>query len=130
MNDADKKALLYTHAEQAPDLPTVVFPNTRAFEQIRNTDSPFIECHDLPRRTDSRGLNGVDDKGGILQFNIYANIGSAIEPSRIADSLLLLYKRGTSFGRIRIDTAGWVDPGIKDGGRYIQPVSIPYRFID
>lgn len=126
MNQFDILTAIYTKLSATADLPQKIYQNVKAPTIM---ESEYLEIFVLPLPSENQAFSGVERKSGLIQINVVVGIEKGtIRSAQIADLILAAFKQGTVISSgLKVSRPSYVSAGIKDGVRYVVPVTIQYQ---
>ncbi len=117
---------IFTKLSATANLPQKIYENVKPPAVIA---SEYLEVFMLPLPSENQAFGGVERKSGLIQVNVVVGLEKGtIRPAQIADLILTAFKQGTVISSgLKVSRPSYVSQGIKDGVRYVVPVTIQYQ---
>ena len=126
MTQTEILTAIYTKLSTTAGLPQKIYQNVKAPTTI---EAEYLEVFVMPLPSENQAFGGVERKSGLIQINVVVGIEKGtIRPAQIADLILAAFKQGTVIATgLKVSRPSYVSAGIKDGVRYVVPVTIQYQ---
>ena len=104
----------------------LIYQNVKALSTM---ESEYLEIFVMPLPIENQAFGYVERKSGLIQINVVVALEKGtIRPAQIADKILTAFKQGTVISAgLKVSRPSYVSAGIKDGVRYVVPVTIQYQ---
>lgn len=126
MTQTEMLTAIYTKLSGTAGLPQKIYQNVKAPATL---DGEYLEIFVMPLPSENQAFGGVERKSGLIQVNVVVGLEKGtIRPAQIADLILTAFKQGTVISSgLKVSRPSYVSQGIKDGVRYVVPVTIQYQ---
>lgn len=126
MTQTEILTAIFTKISGISTIPQKIYQNVKAPTTM---ESEYLEIFVLPLPSENQAFSGVERKSGLIQINVVVALEKGtIRPAQIADLILAAFKQGTVIATgLKVSRPSYVSAGIKDGVRYVVPVTIQYQ---